>query len=146
MQDHQFPIIECKYSVWEITNTLWELKRDNSLIEDAKVYLDYAFKATKMLYYQENRRFIYYFLHCKKFIRLLRFDRAGLVVSRKVDITLEPNVFLYCLLAVFSNEPSELGYSCAKEISRHVTAQGKTHHAIEIDSNILCLDKQITGP
>ena len=146
MQDHQFPIVECKYPVWEIADTLWELKRGNSLIEDAKVYLDCALKATEVLRYQWSRRFIYFFLHCGKFMRLLRFDRAGLVASRKVDITLEPNVFLHCLLAVFSNEPSELGYPCAKEIPRHVPAQGKTHHAIEIDSNILCLDEQIVGP
>ena len=146
MQDHQFPMVTCKYPVWEIADSLWELKRGDSLIEDAKVYLDCALKATEVLRYQWSRQFICYFLHCGKFMRLLRFDRAGLVASKKVDITLEPDVFLHCLLAVFSNKPSELGYPCAKEIPRHVPAQGKTHHVIEIDGNILCLDKQIAGP
>lgn len=120
MEDCQFPIVECKYPVWEIADILWELKRGDSLIEDAKVYLDCALKATEVLRYQWSRQFIYYFLHCGKFMRLLRFDRAGLIASRKVDITLELKVFLHCLLAVFSNKPSELGYPCAKEIPRHV--------------------------
>ena len=146
MQDHQFPMVTCKYPVWEIADSLWELKRGDSLIEDAKVYLDCALKATEVLRYQWSRQFIFYFLHCGKFMRLLRFDRAGLVASRKVDITLEPEVFLHCLLAVFSNKPSDLGYPCAKEIPRHVPTQGKTHHVIEIDGNILGLDKQIAGP
>lgn len=52
IQDHRFPIVECKYPVWEIVDTLWELKRGNSLIEDAKVYLDCALKATEVLRYQ----------------------------------------------------------------------------------------------
>lgn len=43
-------------------------------------------------------------------MRLLRFDRAGHVVSEKVDITSETEKFLRCLLSVFSNKPSELGY------------------------------------
>lgn len=132
--------------MWEIADTLWELKRGDSLIEDAKVYLDCALKSSEALRYQWSRRFIYYFLHCGKFMRLLRFDRAGLVASKKVDITLEPNLFLHCLLAVFSNKSSELGYPCANDIPRHVLAQGKTHRVIEIDGNILCLDEQIAGP
>lgn len=74
MQDYPFPIVECKYPVWEIADTLWELKRGDSLIEDAKVYFDCALKATEVLRYQWSRRFIYYLLHCRKFMRLLRFD------------------------------------------------------------------------
>lgn len=78
-------------------------------------------------------------------MRLLHFDRAGFVASRKVDIILEPEVFLHSLLAVFLNKPSKLSYLCAKEILRHVPTKGKTHHVIEIDGNILCLDKKIAG-
>lgn len=33
-------------------------------------------------------------------MRLVRFDRAGLIVSMNVDITLEPEEFLRCLLHI----------------------------------------------
>lgn len=42
--------------------------------------------------------------------------------------------------------PGELGYAGAKEIPRHVPANGKTHHVIEIDGNVLCLDEQMASP
>lgn len=77
---------------------------------------------------------------------LPRIDQAGLFVSGRVDITLNPEVFLHCLLGLFLNKPSELGYSCAKEIPHHVPAQGKTLQVINMDGNVLCLDKQIAGP
>lgn len=89
---------------------------------------------------------MYYFLHYGKFIRLLRFDWAGLIENKKINIILEPKVFLHCLLAVFSNNLSKLGYLCAKKMSCYVPVQGKTEYVIEIDSNILYLNKQIAGP
>lgn len=39
-----------------------------------------------------------------------------------------------------------MGTLAPKKLPRHVPAQGKIHHVIEIDGNILCLDKQIAGP
>lgn len=51
MQDHQFLIVKCKYSIWKIANTLQELKHINSLIEDTKVYFDYTPKAIEVLHY-----------------------------------------------------------------------------------------------
>ncbi len=78
MRDHQFPIVECKYPVWEVADIFWDLKRSESLIGDVPVYLDCALKATEVLRYQWSRQFIYYFLQCGKFMRLLRLDRAGL--------------------------------------------------------------------
>ncbi len=146
MRDDQFPIVECKNPTWEVANILWELERSESLIEDATTYLDCALKATEVLRYQWSRRFMYYFLHCGKFMRLLRFNRAGLVASGKVDIISEPQKFLSCLLSVFSNQASKLGYPYTKEVPRHLKAQRKTHHVIEIDRRLFCLDQQIAGP
>lgn len=126
MQDHQFPIVECKYLVWEIADLLWELKRGDTLIEDAKVYLDCALKASEALRYQWSRRYIYYFLHCGKCMRLMRFDRAGLVASNKFDITSEPNLFLHCLLAVFSSKPASFGTLAPKKY--HAVYQPRAKH------------------
>lgn len=67
-------------------------------------------------------------------MRLMRFDRAGLIVSMNVDITLEPEEFLRSLLSVFSKKPSQLGYPYGKEVPYHLVAEGKTHQVIEIYS------------
>lgn len=86
IRDHRSLIVECEYPMWKVANILWKLKRGGSLVEDATVYIDCALKVTEVPHYQWSQQFVYYFLHYGKFIRLLRFDRAGLVVSGNVDI------------------------------------------------------------
>lgn len=140
------PIVEYKYSRWEVAHILWELKRSEFFTEEATVYLDCALKATEVLRYQWSRRFIYYFLHCRKFMRLLSFNPAGLFMSERVNITSETEKFLRCLLLVFWNKSNELGYPSVKEAPHRLAAQGRTNHVIEIDGNLLCLDKQLAGP
>lgn len=49
MQDHKVPIVECKYPVWEIADTFWELKQGDFYIENVELYLDWALKATEVL-------------------------------------------------------------------------------------------------
>lgn len=66
-------------------------------------------------------------------------------MSEKVDITLEPEFSLRCLLSVFSNKPSGFGYPLTKEVPGHLVAQGKTRHVIETAGQLFCLDQQIAG-
>lgn len=89
-------------------------------------------------------KFIYYFLHCGKFMRLMRFDRAGLIVSMNVDITLEPEEFLRCLLHIGVLKETQPAWvpiwqgSTIPSSSRGKNTPGYW--------DLLCLDKQITGP
>lgn len=106
MRDHQSLTVECKNPVWEIVDIVFKLTRCESLMNKATIYLDCALNAAEVLRYQWSRRYTYYFLLCGKFMRLMRFDRAGLVLSEYLDMIFEPEKFLRWLLLVFLNKPS----------------------------------------
>ncbi|RMD39158.1 hypothetical protein DV735_g5971, partial [Chaetothyriales sp. CBS 134920] len=86
--------VELKTPVWQCLDVFWECKRNPDALNDAKVYIDCALKAAEALRYQWSRRFILCFLHCGTMMRILHFDRSGLMASEPIDITAKPAIFV----------------------------------------------------
>src|SRR2546421_12241529 len=89
-----FSHCDMKDPVWESLELFWECKRNEGLIDDAEVILDCTLKATETLRYQWSRRFVYCFLHCGTKMRLLQFDRSGLLASEVVDVVDNPDILI----------------------------------------------------
>jgi hypothetical protein len=147
IDDEHCPVVECKEPVWECLDIFWELKRNSQAMTDAKVYIDCALKAAEALRCQWSRRYIYCFLHCGSMMRLLHFDRSGLMASERLDITKDPEAFIKCLLGVFCHAPSRLGYPAGKEAPCHMYGPNNTLlQVITVDRRQLYIKDQEAGP
>src|SRR5436309_8100371 len=107
------------------TNQHWECKRNEALIDNAEVILDCALKAAEVLRYQWSRRFVYCFLHCGTKMRLLQFDRSGLLASEMVDVVKDTAIFVRCLIGAFCHTAGKLGFPDGPGAPRHETDEGK---------------------
>ncbi|KAN0076168.1 hypothetical protein V8E54_006310 [Elaphomyces granulatus] len=110
MEDSSFPTVICKDPVWECLELFWECKRNEDLIDDAEVILDCTLKATEALRYQWSRRFVYCFLHCGTKMKLLQFDRSGLLASEAVNLVDHTDVFVRCLIGAFCHNATNHTY------------------------------------
>ena len=147
MDDESFPIVECKEPVWECLDLFWECKRNSQALKNAEVYIDCALKAAEALRYQWSRRYIYCFLHCGTMMRLLHFDRSGLMASKLLDITTDTITFVRCLLAVFLHKPARLGYPAGKYAPFHKhDPDDVLRQVVTVDDRQLYIDDQEAGP
>ncbi|OCK95949.1 uncharacterized protein K441DRAFT_63050 [Cenococcum geophilum 1.58] len=147
MDDKCFPIVECREPVWECLDVLWECKRNSQDLKNAKVYIDCALKAAEALRYQWSRRYVYCFLHCGSIMRLLHFDRSGLMASKPLDIEIDTAKFIQCLLGAFYHKPSRLGYPAGKEAPFHkYDPDDRLFQVVTVDGRQLYIDDQVAGP
>ncbi len=147
MDDKCFPIVECREPVWECLDVLWECKRNSQDLKNAKVYIDCALKAAEALRYQWSRRYIYCFLHCGSIMRLLHFDRSGLMASEPLNIKADTAKFIQCLLGAFYHKPSRLGYPAGKEAPFHkYDPDNRLFQVVTVDGRQLYIDDQEAGP
>jgi serine/threonine protein kinase len=147
MDDTSSPIVECKEPVWECLDLFWECKRNSRELRNAEVYVDCALKAAEALRYQWSRRFVYCFLHCGSMMRLLHFDRSGLVASEPLDIKTKTDTFIQCVLGVFCHEPSRLGYPAGDEAPFHTRGpDNRLRQVVTVGDRQLYLYDQEAGP
>jgi serine/threonine protein kinase len=147
MDDTSFPMVECKEPVWECLDLFWECQRNSQQLKNAEMYINCALKAAEALRYQWSRRYVYCFLQCGSMMRLLHFDRSGLVASEHLDIEIETDKFIKCLLGVFCHEPSRLGYPAGKEVPFHKRGpDNKLLQVVTVGGRQLYLYDQEAGP
>ena len=147
MDDKCFPTVECTKPVWECLDLFWECKRNSNALNDAEVYIDCALKATEALRYQWSRRYIYCFLHCGSMMRLLHFDRSGLMASEVLDIKKDTVKFIQCLLGAFYHQPSRLGYPAGKKAPFHMEdpEDKRLRQVVTVDDHQLYIKDQVAG-
>jgi serine/threonine protein kinase len=149
MKDKGFPIVKSKEPVWECLDLFWECKRNSQALKNGEVYIDCALKAAEALRYQWSRRYIYCFLQCGTMMRLLHFDRSGLMASTPIDITSHTGtvVLVRCLLAVFLHKPGRLGYPAGKDAPFHkYDPDNRLLQVVTVNKRQLYIDDQEAGP
>jgi hypothetical protein len=147
LNDEHCPVVESKEPIWECLELFWECRRNSQAMTEATVFIDCALKGAEALRYQWSRRYVYCFLHCGIIMRLLHFDRSGLMASEVLDIKTDTDKFIKCLLGAFCNEPSRLGYPAGKGAPFHKSGpDNRLLQVVTVDGRQLYIDGQEAGP
>ena len=79
-------------------------------------------------------------------MRLLQFDRSGLLASEAIDIVACPTVFVRCLIGAFCHSAGRLGFPNGPSAPRHEKVNGILRQVVTVKDKELYLIDQVSGP
>ncbi|KAI9762289.1 MAG: hypothetical protein M1840_001433 [Geoglossum simile] len=139
-------IINTGLFAWEDVQLIWELKPSSDHINSHAVLSDLIHKATEILHAQWHRCFVLAFLVCGADMKMIWFDRSGVLVGSTIDIREGGGILMVkCILAGLVLSPPDVGLPMELEHPRTTLVYGVPRLVVEVGQQVFVLGGRVVS-
>ncbi|KAI9761812.1 MAG: hypothetical protein M1840_001692 [Geoglossum simile] len=132
---------------WEDVRILVELKSSSKEINSSSIRSNLILKAAAVLRAQWYRRFVIAIVICGTKVRMMRFDRSGVLVGNSIDFTEGRGVLLIkCVLACLVASPPDIGLPTDLEDPTTTVIDGVCRLVVKVRDHDIVLGDKIASP